>query len=311
MTRPVDPYVVSKLAECIELLPKYINSPQKMPFVQEVIQRALEQVNSDREALAQGHESLARGDEVGGQRRKGKKYRYERGGDPLQAEKYREPVTSVWLSDSDKEALKDGFEEDETGVFESFEGLAADIGEWVKECRRPRDAELFRSRLSFVCGEALLYSQGVEVSPGVYKLDLGHWEAEVAKPFCDDLRQFADEMATEPKPLDPLETEEDGPIPDDGFRWQNETYKGITQKPWLALKTVWFARHRAVDYDDFAKPVLGECELDVTESMVNGWQRALNHFFQEKGLPFHLAASKTTRIAKLVMRPEEIREKIC
>ncbi len=196
MTRPADPYVVRRLADCIELLPMHINN--KMPFVQEVVRRALEQIRFDREALARGHEALAQGDGVEGQLRKGKKYRYELGGEPLQAEKYREPVTSVWLSDSDKEALKDGFEEDETGIFEFFERHAADIGEWLKEFRHPRDAERFRSRFSFVCGEALLYSQGVEVSPGVYKLDLGHWETEVAKPLCDDLRQFADEMADDP-----------------------------------------------------------------------------------------------------------------
>jgi len=182
MTRPVDPYVVRKLADCIELLPRYINNPQKMPFVQEVVQRAFEQNRFDRKASVLGAELL---------------------GKPRQAEKYRKPVTSVWLSDSDKDALKDGFEEDETGIFESFEHLAAEIGEWLKECRRPRDAELFRSRLSFVCGEALLHSQGVEVSPNLYRLDLSSWKAEVAKLLCDDLRELADEMATEPSPQPP------------------------------------------------------------------------------------------------------------
>ncbi len=203
MTRPVDPYLVRKLADCIELLPRYINDPQKMPFVQKVVQRALEQIRFDREALAWGHEALARGDELGGQLRKGKKYRYEFVGDLRKAEQYREPVTSVWLSGNDQEALKDGFEEDETGIFEIFERQAADIAEWVKERWHPRDAELFRSRLSYVCGEALLHSKGVEVSPGVYKLDLSVWEAEVAKPICEYLRGLADEMAKEPSPPPP------------------------------------------------------------------------------------------------------------
>ena len=58
-----DPTVVRKLAECLELLPKYINSPQKMPFVQVVIQMAPEQINSDREALVQGLDALTRRDE--------------------------------------------------------------------------------------------------------------------------------------------------------------------------------------------------------------------------------------------------------
>lgn len=197
---PIDPYVVRKLAECLELLPRYINSPQKMPFVQEVIKRALEQINSDREALVQGHEALAQGDEVEGRLHIGRKYRLElRDAEYYRkkAEDYRKPVTSVWLSDTDKEAIKAGFEDDETGIFEHFERQAAEIAEWLREHRHPRDAENFRNRFSFVCGEALLYSQGVEVSPGVYKLDLCHWETEVAKPLCDDLQQFADEMETE------------------------------------------------------------------------------------------------------------------
>lgn len=187
MTRPVDPYVVRKLADCIELLPRYINNPQKMPFVQEVVQRALEEINSDREALARGHEL---------------------GGDLRKAEEYRKPVTSVWLSDSDEQALKDGFEEEETGIFEFFEHWAAEIGEWIKECRCPRDAERFRTLFSSVCGEALFHPvKGVEVSPGVYKLDLSSWKADAAKPLCDYLRELADEMASEGNAPDPPKLE--------------------------------------------------------------------------------------------------------
>ena len=81
MTRPVDPDVVRRLADCIELLPRHINNPKKMPFVQEVVQRAFERIRFDREALARGHEALARGHELGGHLRNGKKYRYEIGGD--------------------------------------------------------------------------------------------------------------------------------------------------------------------------------------------------------------------------------------
>ncbi len=197
MTRPVDPYVVRRFADCIELLPKYVNSSAKMPFVQEVVQKALERMNADRETLARGFESFTQGDDRDGQQNSGKKY----GLDRHDAEYYRKkagdcrkPVTSVWLSDTDKEVLKAGFEDDETGIFEFFERTAAEIAEWLREHRHPRDAEIFRNRFSFVCGEALLYSQGVEVSPGVYKLDLGAWEAEAAKPLCDDLRQLANEM---------------------------------------------------------------------------------------------------------------------
>lgn len=202
MTRP-HPFVVRRLADCIELLPKYVNSPAKMPFVQEVVQKALERINADREALARGFESFAQSDYRDGQLNRGKKYglnRHDAEYYRKQAEDYRKPVTSVWLSDTDKEALKAGFEDDETGIFELFERQAADIAEWLRKHRHPRDAELFRSRFSFVCGEALLYSQGVEVSPGVYKLDLSTWEAEFAKPLCDDLRELSDQMETEPNP---------------------------------------------------------------------------------------------------------------
>jgi hypothetical protein len=196
MLHPIDPYVVRKLADCIELLPKYINSPQKMPFVQEVIQRALEQINSDREAIVRGIDALTRGDELVRKSPDGRKYSYEIGAPLPDAEKYREPVTAVWLSDSDQKDLKDGFDEDDTGIFEFFERQAALIAEWLKEYRHPRDAELFRSRFSFACGEALLHAQGVEVSPGVYRLDLSTWETEVAKLLCEDLRELAVELET-------------------------------------------------------------------------------------------------------------------
>jgi hypothetical protein len=195
-----DPTVVRKLADCLELLPEYINSPQKMPFVQVVIRRALEQINSDREALVQGLDALTRGDEPGRKSLNGRKYNGEiRAGLP-NSEKYRQPVTAFWLSDSDQKVLEAGFEADETGVFEILERQAALVAEWLKECRHPRDAELFRNRFRFACGEALLHSQGVEVSPGVYRLDLSNWITEVAKPLCDNLRELAEEMETEQYP---------------------------------------------------------------------------------------------------------------
>ena len=200
-----DPTVVRKLAECLELLPKYINSPQKMPFVQVVIQMALEQINSDREALVQGLDALTRGDELGRKSLNGRKYNGEiRAGLP-DPEKYRQPVTAFWLSDSDQKVLEAGFEADETGVFEILERQAAMVAEWLKERRHPRDAELFRNRFRFACGEALLHSQGVEVSPGVYRLDLSTWETEVAKPLSDDLRELAEELEAEPNPLAPTD----------------------------------------------------------------------------------------------------------
>lgn len=195
-----DPTVVRKLAECLELLPEYINSPQKMPFVQVVIQRALKQINSDREALVQGLDALTRDDERSRKSLNGKKYGGEIGPGLPKSEKYRQPVTAIWLSDSDQKVLEAGFEADESGVFEILERQAALVAEWLKERRHPRDAELFRNRFRFACGEALLHSQGVEVSPGVYRLDLSTWITEVAKPLCDNLRELAEELETKPYP---------------------------------------------------------------------------------------------------------------
>lgn len=199
MKRVLDPFVVRRVADCIELLPKLINSPLKMPVVQQVVRRALEELKSDREVASLGFESLAQGDDRrDGQQYIGKKYRLVlRDAEDYRkkAEDYRKPVTSVWLSDTDNEALKAGLEDDETGIFEFIERQAADIAEWVKEHRHPRDAELFRSHVAFVCGESLIDPvRGVEVSPGVYGLDLSQWETEVAKPLCDNIRIMADEM---------------------------------------------------------------------------------------------------------------------
>ncbi len=308
MTRSADSYVVRKLADCIELLPKLINNPRKMPFVQDIIRRALEDSKSHREAASRGFEIFSQSDEHRLQLNTGGKYRFEfRDAEYYRkkAEEYRKPVTSVWLSDTDKEALKAGFEDDAIGIFEFFERQAAEIAEWLREHRHPRDAENFRRYFSFACGDALLYSPGVEVSPGVFMLDLSFWEAEVAKPLCDDLRQIADEIATGGTSPDPT-----GPVPDDGFRYKGEVYRGLTGYPWLFLNAVWLAKDQAMQFDDLAKPVYSDAEKFVTHSAINGWQRAVNSFFGKHALPFHMSASEKTRTAKLVMRPEEIREKI-
>ena len=206
MKRVLNPFVVRRVADCIELLPKLINSPLKMPVVQQVVRRALEELKSDREVASLGCESLSQVDEHGSHLFRGGKYRLDlRDAEYYRkkAEDYRKPVTSVWLSDTDKEALKAGLEDDETGIFEFIERQAADIAEWVKEHRHPREAELFRIHVTFVCFESLIDSgRGVEVSPGVYGLDLRQWETEVAKPLCDDIRIMADEMEFKsPPPL--------------------------------------------------------------------------------------------------------------
>lgn len=176
MTRPVDPVLVRKLADCIERLPNHVNDPRRMPFVHETLRSAFERFRFDRKAMALGLELQ---------------------GDLRKAEQYRQPVQSIPLFDDDKRALEDGFEHDEAGVFELFEYVAAEIGEWLKDCRHARDAERFRDYLKFVYGEAVLMAaEGVEVRPGVYKLDLDTWKAEAAKPLCNYLRELADEMAT-------------------------------------------------------------------------------------------------------------------
>ena len=180
MTRPVDPDLVRKLADCIERLPNHVNDPRRMPFVQETLRSAFERFRFDRKAIALGSELR---------------------GDLCKAEQYRQPVASVLLLDDEKRAIEEGFEHDEATVFELFEYVAAEIGEWLKDRRHARDAERFRAFLKFVCGEALVMPAiGVEVRPGVYKLDLDSWTDEAAKPLCNYLRELADEMATEPPP---------------------------------------------------------------------------------------------------------------
>lgn len=298
MARPVDPALARNLADRIERLPDHVNDPLRIPFVQEALRGAIEQFRADRNLLAQS---------------------YDHDGDPRKAERLRQPVESIPLLDDVKRALEEGFERDESGVFEEIERDAAEIGEWLKDYRHPRESERFREYLRFVCGEALADSGlGVEVRPGVFKLDLSLWEAEASEPLCNYLRELADEMATEPKADDgkqakhtadrtaPSPPEQDGPIPDDGFRWQGKDYRGITVKPWLALDAVWNAKDQALDYDDFADPVLRDCRKDVTESMVNSWQRGLNRFFRTNSLPFKLSTSRNTRVAKLVKLPEKI-----
>ena len=177
MVRPVDPAMARNLADRIERLPDHVNDPLQMPFVQEALRGAFEQLRSDRDLLAQ---------------------QAELNEDPRKAERYRQPVESIPLPDDVKRALEEGFERDESGVFEEIERDAAEIGEWLKDHRHPRESERFREYLKFVCGQAVAGWSGVEVRPGVFKLDLSLWEAEAAEPLCNYLRELADEMATEP-----------------------------------------------------------------------------------------------------------------
>jgi hypothetical protein len=184
MVRTINPALARSLAGRIEHLPDHVNDPHQMPFVQGVLGRAFGQLRSDRSLVAE-HLELR--------------------GDPHEAEQYRQPVKSIALSDDDKRALREGFECDETGVFEEIEHDAAEVGEWLKNHRHPRDAERFREYLKFVCGEIIGgWGLAVEIRPGVFNLDLASWETEAAKPLCDYLRELADGIESEPPPRDPM-----------------------------------------------------------------------------------------------------------
>ncbi len=136
MTRPVAPDLVRNLADRIERLPDLINDPLRMPFVQGTLRVALEQFRSDREVQTLGREIM---------------------GDPVNANEYKQPVAFVQLLDDEKRVIEEGFKQDETGVFEEIERDAAEIGEWLKECRHPRDAERFRESIKFVYSDMVVW----------------------------------------------------------------------------------------------------------------------------------------------------------
>ena len=45
---------------------------------------------------------------------------------------------------------------------------------------------------------------------------------------------------------DPPEPGADGPVPDDGFRYKGNVYRGLAAYPWLFLKAVWSAKDQAM-----------------------------------------------------------------
>ncbi len=167
-------FKVRTLADRIECLPDRVNSPSQMPFVQEALRVALERFGSDRNAVAM---------------------HFERDGNLSHAEELRQPVEFVPLLAADLRTLEEGFKRDESGIFEEIERDAAEIGEWMKKLRHPRDVEKFREYLKFVCDPSVLISGiGIEVRPGVFALDLDAWKAAGATPLCRYLRELADEI---------------------------------------------------------------------------------------------------------------------
>ncbi len=83
-------------------------------------------------------------------------------------------------------------------------------------------------------------------------------------------------------------TGEDGPVEPDGVRWHGVVYRGLSRKPFLAIRYLWEQQDRTALAYDLAEPVWGDVEVDVPDNGCQGLRRQTNAFFRKHGIPLHV-----------------------
>ena len=78
----------------------------------------------------------------------------------------------------------------------------------------------------------------------------------------------------------------DGPIAPDGFRWNGKEYRGLSKKPFFALRFLWDLPCRCAEFPDLAEPVWQDHEFTPDRSNAGTIRRELNKFFEDNHLPW-------------------------
>ena len=81
-------------------------------------------------------------------------------------------------------------------------------------------------------------------------------------------------------------TEEEGPVPPNGFRWKGKVYAPLVKGPFLALAAAWPNDGRCIHKDDLTT-ALGDSEMWLADSAMHSIRGQLNKFFRRNRIPFH------------------------
>lgn len=122
-----------------------------------------------------------------------------------------------------------------------------------------------------------------------------HWRemARSSARFCRWL------SVVQPKPPEP-----DGPFGQNGFRWAGNEYFELTHKQWQFFNALWNAKHRTLNFVDFAEPVWGSVadSMQCTEDAIGSYRREINRFLDESSIPFKVSVSNVHETVTLESR---------
>lgn len=81
-----------------------------------------------------------------------------------------------------------------------------------------------------------------------------------------------------------------GPITPDGFFFQGKRYGKLQPTPWRLVNYLWHQRNRTAEYNDLARPVWNDDDMEqVGENAFGGARRIANQFFRTNDIPFQVA----------------------
>lgn len=88
-----------------------------------------------------------------------------------------------------------------------------------------------------------------------------------------------------------VEPMKDGPVAPDGFQYKGVLYKGLTAKPFAAIRFIWSTRNRCAVDRELGEPVWGDHVEEPDKNAVGNLRKQLNTFFRKNDIPFHAATS--------------------
>jgi hypothetical protein len=84
----------------------------------------------------------------------------------------------------------------------------------------------------------------------------------------------------------------DGPVGDDGFRWESRECHGLRPLAHRLLAFLWHARDHSAVFSDLKELVWGNREARISSDMVGSVRRELNRFFEGNAIPFKVTVKR-------------------
>jgi hypothetical protein len=89
-----------------------------------------------------------------------------------------------------------------------------------------------------------------------------------------------------------LPSRADGPVGDDGFRWESRECHGLRPLAHRLLTFLWNARDHSAGFSDLKESVWEDREARISSDMVGSVRRGLNRFFEGNAIPFKVTAKR-------------------